>query len=49
MAIPARIKRLLTKRPDVESVSDPNFIGFDKYRDHGAYHWKELQKNQEYR
>ena len=49
MTIPARLKRLLTKRPDVESVTDPNFIGFDKYRDHGAYHWKELQKNQEYR
>lgn len=30
-------------------MSDPNFIGFDKYRDHGAYHWRELEKNQEYR
>ena len=53
MTIQARIKRLLTKLPAGRQVGetgdDPNFIGFDKYRDHGAYHWKELEKNQEYR
>ena len=52
-AVPGRLKRLLAKRPSPvpagEQVSDPNFIGFDKYRDHGAYHWRELEKNQEYR
>lgn len=53
MTIHARIKRLLTRLPagrsPGEAVDDPNFIGFDKYRDHGAYHWRELEKNQEYR
>ncbi len=53
LAVPARLKRLLTGRPSSgpagQQVSDPNFIGFDKYRDHGAYHWRELEKNQEYR
>lgn len=53
LAVPARLKRLLGKRPSSSpagpQVSDPNFIGFDKYRDHGAYHWRELEKNQEYR
>lgn len=55
--LPARVKRLLTRaraggavdESTAESVKDPNFIGFDKYRDHGAYHWKELQRNEEYR
>lgn len=28
---------------------DPNFIGFDKYAKHGAYHWNELDHNQDYR
>lgn len=27
---------------------DPNFIGFDKYRRQGAYHWAELSRNEEY-
>jgi 2-polyprenyl-3-methyl-5-hydroxy-6-metoxy-1,4-benzoquinol methylase len=27
---------------------DPNFIGFDKYRRQGAYHWTELSRNDEY-
>jgi 2-polyprenyl-3-methyl-5-hydroxy-6-metoxy-1,4-benzoquinol methylase len=53
LQIPARLKRLLTGRslsrtPD-HSLSDPNFIGFDKYREHGAYHWRELERNPEYR
>jgi 2-polyprenyl-3-methyl-5-hydroxy-6-metoxy-1,4-benzoquinol methylase len=51
--VPAGLRRLLAKRPGARpteaSASDPNFIGFDKYRDHGAYHWRELEKNQEYR
>jgi len=29
--------------------NDANFIGFDKYRKSGAYHWNELKTNQEYR
>jgi SAM-dependent methyltransferase len=31
-----------------ENPSDPNFIGFDKYKHHGAYHWRELRSNPEY-
>jgi 2-polyprenyl-3-methyl-5-hydroxy-6-metoxy-1,4-benzoquinol methylase len=30
-------------------VEDPNFIGFDKYRRNGAYHWIELDESDEYR
>lgn len=30
-------------------TKDPNFIGFDKYAKHGAYHWKELSHNEGYR
>jgi 2-polyprenyl-3-methyl-5-hydroxy-6-metoxy-1,4-benzoquinol methylase len=29
--------------------SATNFIGFDKYRKAGAYHWREFQANPEYR
>jgi 2-polyprenyl-3-methyl-5-hydroxy-6-metoxy-1,4-benzoquinol methylase len=27
---------------------DPNFVGFDKYRRQGAYHWAELSRSEEY-
>jgi 2-polyprenyl-3-methyl-5-hydroxy-6-metoxy-1,4-benzoquinol methylase len=27
----------------------PNFIGFDKYRTRGAYHWREVDTNTDYR
>ncbi len=30
-------------------VEDPNFIGFDKYRRDGAYHWVELAESDDYR
>ena len=30
-------------------VTDPNFIGFDKYRINGAYHWIELEESEDYR
>ena len=30
-------------------VDDPNFIGFDKYRRDGAYHWVELVESEDYR
>jgi len=30
-------------------VDDPNFIGFDKYRRDGAYHWVELVESDDYR
>ena len=30
-------------------VEDPNFIGFDKYRRDGAYHWVELVESDDYR
>lgn len=30
-------------------TKDKNFIGFDKYQKHGAYHWKELTHNETYR
>lgn len=30
-------------------LDDPNFIGFDKYRRDGAYHWTELEKSPDYR
>jgi 2-polyprenyl-3-methyl-5-hydroxy-6-metoxy-1,4-benzoquinol methylase len=30
-------------------MSDPNFIGFDKYRRDGAYHWSELAASDDYR
>jgi 2-polyprenyl-3-methyl-5-hydroxy-6-metoxy-1,4-benzoquinol methylase len=30
-------------------VTDPNFIGFDKYRRDGAYHWVELVESDDYR
>jgi 2-polyprenyl-3-methyl-5-hydroxy-6-metoxy-1,4-benzoquinol methylase len=53
MKLPPVVKRLLTRRTHAKEpegpLQDPNFIGFDKYRDHGAYHWRELEKNQEYR
>lgn len=31
------------------ATRDPNFIGFDKYLKHGAYHWRELAESAEYR
>ena len=30
-------------------LDDPNFIGFDKYRRDGAYHWVELTESPDYR
>jgi 2-polyprenyl-3-methyl-5-hydroxy-6-metoxy-1,4-benzoquinol methylase len=27
---------------------DPNFIGYSKYREHGAFHWNELERNNDY-
>lgn len=38
-SIPRALKRVLT----------PNFIGFDKYRKRGAYHWDEIETNRDYR
>lgn len=38
-------RRVLPGRSSV----DDNFIGFDKYRRHGAYHWTEVETNQDYR
>ena len=37
---------LVRGRHDVE---DANFIGFDKYRKSGSYHWRELNRNPFYR
>ena len=31
------------------AVRDENFIGFDKYRRQGAYHWTELETSPDYR
>lgn len=36
------LKKIFGKR-------DSNFIGFDKYKKKGAYHWQEIEKNVEYR
>jgi 2-polyprenyl-3-methyl-5-hydroxy-6-metoxy-1,4-benzoquinol methylase len=36
-------------RPGRAASTDPNFIGFDKYRRAGAYHWKELERSADYR
>lgn len=33
----------------IHRTKDKNFIGFDKYQKHGAYHWKELTQNETYR
>lgn len=33
----------------LKQTRDPNFIGFDKYAKHGAYHWRELDHNGDYR
>lgn len=52
-----RLARLKSKAAAVTShalvrsrkqTRDPNFIGFDKYRRQGAYHWAELSRNEEY-
>lgn len=32
-----------------QDPDDPNFIGFDKYRNEGAYHWRHLDERPEYR
>ncbi|MDM3850580.1 MAG: methyltransferase domain-containing protein [Aphanizomenon gracile PMC627.10] len=37
-----------TSLPFMKKV-DSNFIGFDKYRKKGAFHWKELETNSDYR
>ena len=47
------LKRAVTRvRTEVErklrQTKDPNFIGFDKYARHGAYHWRELTHNGDY-
>lgn len=36
-------------RQHLNQTRDPNFIGFDKYAKHGAYHWEELKLNTDYR
>jgi len=41
----SKLKNILNRHAN----SDSNFIGFDKYRKSGAYHWKELVTNREYR
>jgi 2-polyprenyl-3-methyl-5-hydroxy-6-metoxy-1,4-benzoquinol methylase len=33
----------------IHRTKDKNFIGFDKYQKHGAYHWEELKHNESYR
>ena len=33
----------------VRQTRDKNFIGFDKYERHGAFHWKELENNDVYK
>lgn len=52
-----RLAGLKTRAADVarqvafrswRQTKDPNFIGFDKYRRQGAYHWTELSRNEEY-
>jgi 2-polyprenyl-3-methyl-5-hydroxy-6-metoxy-1,4-benzoquinol methylase len=40
-------KLLVLRR--LRQTRDPNFIGFDKYAKHGAYHWDELAHNGDYR
>ena len=40
--------RLWRSRKRAQKV-DKNFIGFDKYRLSGAYHWRELDENPSYR
>jgi 2-polyprenyl-3-methyl-5-hydroxy-6-metoxy-1,4-benzoquinol methylase len=47
------VKRLASevkhrRQRTLRQTEDPNFIGFDKYRRHGAYHWRELEHNPEY-
>lgn len=42
-----RMQRALQRR--FRRIKDPNFIGFDKYAKHGAYHWRELSHNGDYR
>lgn len=36
-------------RRALAQTKDSNFIGFDKYRRHGAYHWDSLESSAEYR
>lgn len=51
-SLKVRLKRLLGfghRALSDEDSSDPNVVGFDKYRNHGAYHWRELRNNPEYR
>jgi SAM-dependent methyltransferase len=56
VGLAAKLKRLLpgTRRAGNDegevrgNPADPNFIGFDKYKNHGAYHWRELRSNPEY-
>jgi 2-polyprenyl-3-methyl-5-hydroxy-6-metoxy-1,4-benzoquinol methylase len=54
---PMRLEQLRTKAVAVtrhavsrsrRQTRDPNFIGFDKYRRQGAYHWAELSRSEEY-
>jgi 2-polyprenyl-3-methyl-5-hydroxy-6-metoxy-1,4-benzoquinol methylase len=42
-----RMRASFTRR--FRDSHDPNFIGFDKYARHGAYHWTQLDQNSEYR
>ncbi len=40
-----RLRHLFSAPPELGD----NFIGFDKYRRFGAYHWREVKTNPEYR
>jgi 2-polyprenyl-3-methyl-5-hydroxy-6-metoxy-1,4-benzoquinol methylase len=42
-----RARLLILRR--FRQTRDPNFIGFDKYARHGAYHWNELEHNGDYK
>jgi 2-polyprenyl-3-methyl-5-hydroxy-6-metoxy-1,4-benzoquinol methylase len=43
-------RRMLSKLAGLFRWKRPvNFIGFDKYRLRGAYHWREVESNQDYR
>ncbi|MFZ6002410.1 MAG: class I SAM-dependent methyltransferase [Actinomycetota bacterium] len=41
--------RLRDLRRARAQTRDPNFVGFDKYRIHGAYHWDSLRTSEGYR
>lgn len=48
--IVGRLRRVFAEvRARGRQTSDENFVGFDKYRKHGAYHWTELEQSADYR